>query len=154
MDLDERVSALQTVPLFGEVGHGDLERVARIATERHYAAGSSVVTEGEAGVAMFVITDGEADAVKGGPDGEVHLATLGPGSFFGEMSLFEGFHRANSVRARTDLQCLALTAWDVQAELRTSPSIAVQMLKTLSRRLRDADGELAQLKGAESGPID
>ncbi len=154
MDLDERVTALQTVPLFSEVGRGDLERVARAATERHYAAGSEVITEGEPGTAMFVITTGEADAVKAASGGEVHLATLGPGTFFGEMSLFEGFHRANSVRAKTDLECLALTAWDVQAELRTNPAVAVQMLKTIARRLRDADTELAQLKGHDTAPIE
>ena len=145
MDLEARMTALQAVPLFSEVEPADLERVARMATERRYEAGENVVTEGEPAAAMYVIMSGEAEAIAASGAMETHLGTLRPGAFFGEMALFEGFPRANSVRATTHLECLALTSWDVQAELRTTPSIAIQMLKAMARRLRSADHELASV---------
>jgi CRP-like cAMP-binding protein len=46
------------------------------------------------------------------------------------------------VRALEDTECLVLYRWDFLAELRTSPSIALQMLPVLSRRLREAEAQL------------
>ena len=154
MDLDEKIAALQSVPIFRQVGKADLERVARLAVERNYSAGSEVVSQGEPGAALFIITSGSAQAVRSSDGKEVVLAELGPGSFFGEMALFDGYPRSATVRASTDLECLAATQWDVLAELRNTPGFAVEMLKVVARRLREADGELASLKGSGEPPID
>ena len=69
--------------------------------------------------------DGKAD----------ELATLGPGDFFGEMALFEGFPRNATVRATEDTECLAMTRWDFTAEMKNHPEIAVGMIPVLVRRL-------------------
>ncbi|RLC54692.1 MAG: Crp/Fnr family transcriptional regulator, partial [Chloroflexi bacterium] len=67
----------------------------------------------------------------------------GPGDFFGEMALFEGFPRSATVRAVEDSECLAMTRWDFTAELKNRPEIALGMLPVLVRRLREADQRLA-----------
>jgi CRP/FNR family transcriptional regulator len=72
------------------------------------------------------------------------LATFGPGDFFGEMALFEGFPRNATVRATEDSECLAMTRWDFMAEMKNHPEIAVGMLPTLVRRLRDLDARLSE----------
>jgi CRP/FNR family cyclic AMP-dependent transcriptional regulator len=59
------------------------------------------------------------------------------------MALLDNYLRSATVRALEDTECLVLSRWDFLAELRTSPSIAVQMLPVLSRRLREAEAQLA-----------
>ena len=150
MDLNQRLDVLAAVPLFSQVGKRDLERLASSVTERQFAAGTEIVKEGEIGVAMFVIAKGEVEAVKGDGGSEVHVADIGAGGYFGEMALFEHFPRNATIRAKGDVECLAITEWDLQAELRSTPEIAVQLLKSVLRRLRAADSELASLKGGST----
>lgn len=154
MDMDEKIEVLSTVPLFSQVGRSDLERLARISTERSYSSGTNIVTEGEVGVAMFVISDGSVEVVKNDGGNEVKIDELRRGGFFGDMALFENFPRSATVRATSDVTCLALTEWDVHAELRETPAVSIQMLKALVRRLRSVTDELAQLKGESAGAHD
>jgi CRP-like cAMP-binding protein len=143
MDAAEKAKALAAVPLFAQVDPADLERMAKAAVERSFTAGSTVVKEGERGVAMFVVVSGHAEAVKGDT---MRLAEYGPGSFFGEMALFESFPRSATIRATDALECLALTEWDFQSELRANPGVAIQLLKAIARRLRDTNAELAAVR--------
>ncbi|MEE8336992.1 MAG: cyclic nucleotide-binding domain-containing protein [Dehalococcoidia bacterium] len=151
MNTDEKIEALSAVPLFSQVGRKDLERLAMLATERSYASGTNIVSEGEVGVAMFVISDGTVEVVKAEDGKDVKIDELKRGAFFGEMALFENFPRNATVRATSDVTCLALTEWDVHAELRETPAVAIQLLKAMVRRLRTATQELADLKGGGGG---
>ncbi len=150
MDAAQKATALAAVPLFSQVGRSDLERLARAAVERHFAAGSTIVKEGERGVAMFIIVSGQAQATKG----ETKLAEYGPGSFFGDLALFESFPRSATITATSDLECLALTEWDFQSEIRANPAVAIQLLKAIARRLRDTSAELAAARGEGQPPLD
>ena len=151
MNTDEKIEALAAVPLFSQVGRKDLERLAMLATERTYASGTDIVSEGEVGVAMFVISEGTVEVVKAEDGKDVKIDELKRGAFFGEMALFENFPRNATVRATSDVTCLALTEWDVHAELRETPEVAIQLLKAMVRRLRTATQELAELKGGGGG---
>lgn len=151
MNTDEKIEALSAVPLFSQVGRKDLERLAMLATERTYASGTDIVSEGEVGVAMFVISDGTVEVVKAEDGKDVKIDELKRGAFFGEMALFENFPRNATVRATSEVTCLALTEWDVHAELRETPEVAIQLLKAMVRRLRTATQELADLKGGGGG---
>ncbi len=150
MDEAEKIAALQAVPLFSEIGRRDLERIARTAVERQFDAGHEIVTEGDRGVAMFVVVSGSVEATKKGPDGPVHVADMGPSGYFGELALFENFPRNATITAKSEVNLLAITEWDFKAELRHEPALAFQMLKTTIRRLRDTTARLAELEG--SGP--
>ena len=151
MNTDEKIEALAAVPLFSQVGRKDLERLAMLATERTYASGTDIVSEGEVGVAMFLISEGTVEVVKAEDGKDVKIDELKRGAFFGEMALFENFPRNATVRATSDVTCLALTEWDVHAELRETPEVAIQLLKGMVRRLRTATQELADLKGGGGG---
>jgi CRP/FNR family transcriptional regulator len=154
MDMDEKIEVLSTVPLFSQVGRSDLERLARVAAERSYSNGANIVTEGEVGVAMFVISDGTVEVVKKEDGNDIKIDEMRRGGFFGDMALFENFPRNATVRATSDVSCLALTEWDLHAELRETPEVSIQMLKALVRRLRSVTEELAQLKGESAGGSD
>ncbi len=150
MDEAAKIVALRAVPLFSEVGLRDLKRIAESAVERHFEAGHEIVGEGERGVAMFIMVKGSVAATKKSGDGPVKVAELGPGSFFGELALFEDFRRNATVTAVTPVDCLAITEWDFKAELRTEPLMMLQMLKTTFRRLRETTARLAELEESVS----
>lgn len=81
-----------------------------------YAAGEVIVREGDPGGRFYVITDGDVDVVREGPDGgEVHLARLGPGRYFGETALLRSTRRNATVRAATDVAVLAIARRDFAA---------------------------------------
>lgn len=134
---------LKKVPIFSELASRDLERLARIMVPRSVKAGEAVIEEGDQAAGVFIITSGRMQVVRGrSGQHEQVLATLGPGDFFGEMALFEGFPRNATVRALEDSECLAMTRWDFLAELKSHPEIAVAMLPVLVRRLRAVEAQL------------
>ncbi len=129
---------LKKVPIFSQLERKDLDRLARLMVSRPVRAGEVVIKQGDQAAGFFVIHSGRVEVVKDadGSSAEV-LATLGSGDFFGEMALFEGFHRNATVRAVEDTELLAMTRWDFTAEMKTHPAIAVSMVPVLVRRLRE-----------------
>jgi CRP/FNR family cyclic AMP-dependent transcriptional regulator len=136
--------ALAQVPLFSQLSRRDLKRLAKGTVSRQFSKGHVIVKEGDQALAFYLILSGRAEIVKGAGEPKPRvLNTLGPGDFFGEMALLDGYLRSASVRALEDTECLLLSRWDFLAELRTSPYIAVQMLPILSRRLREMESQPA-----------
>ena len=134
-----REDLLKSVPIFSELGRGDLSRLAKLMVERTIKAGDAVIEENDQAAGFFVGSSGKLEVERQGKT----LATYGPGDFFGEMALFEGFPRSATVRAVEDSELLAMTRWDFTAELKNRPQIALSMLPVLVRRLREADQKLA-----------
>ena len=134
-----REDLLKSVPIFSELGRGDLSRLAKLMVPRTVKAGDAVIEENDQAAGFFVVSSGKLEAERHGKT----LATYGAGDFFGEMALFEGFPRSATVRAVEDSECLAMTRWDFTAEMKNNPQIAVSMLPVLVRRLREADERLA-----------
>ena len=135
---------LAQVPLFSELNRRALGRLAKGTVKRQFATGDVIVIEGEQAVAFFFLLSGRVEVVKGaeGATPKV-LRTMGPGDFFGEMALLDGYLRSASVRALEDTECLQLWRWDFLYALRTNPQIAAEMLPVLSRRLRETGVDLA-----------
>jgi CRP-like cAMP-binding protein len=134
---------LAQVPLFAQLSRWALRRLAKGTVRRQFARGDVIVKEGEQAVAFFFVLSGRVEVVKGteGASPKV-LDTLGPGHYFGEMALIDDYLRSATVRALEDTECLELWRWDFRYELHRSPSIAVEMLPDLSRRLRQTDALL------------
>ena len=93
-----------------------------------------IATEGDPGVGLFVIVDGEAEVTIGGK----RMAILRRGDFFGEIALLDGGPRSATVTARSDIRLLGLTEWVFRGLLQEHPSIAVKTLESMAGRLRDA----------------
>lgn len=138
-----REDMLQNVPLFSALSKRDLGRVAKIMVPRKAASGEVIINEGDQAAGFFIISSGRVEVVRGDgtPNPEV-LNTLGPGDFFGEMALFEGFPRVATVKAIEDTELLAMTRWDFTAEMKNHPEIAVSMLPVLVKRLREVETHL------------
>ncbi len=140
-----REDMLKNVPIFSELNRRDLDRVAKLMVPRAVRAGEVIIKENDQAAGFFVISSGKVEAVRGlDSDHPQVLAAFGPGDFFGEMALFEGFPRSATVRATEDTEVLAMTRWDFTAEMKNHPQIAVAMLPVLVRRLRTLDTRLSE----------
>jgi CRP/FNR family transcriptional regulator, cyclic AMP receptor protein len=140
MDQQGTLDHIRSVPLFSGFGHKELQRVAAIAKEVEFPAGKVIAKQGESGVGFHMIVEGEASV---SVDGTNH-ATLGPGAYFGEMSLLDGGPRSATVAAATDLKTVSLTSWDFNALLDQFPELARKLLIQLSGRLRSVEKSISQ----------
>ncbi len=129
------VAALMRTELFADMTRRQAEQIARLLKERHFAKGETVIVEGSGGAAFFLIDSGEAEVSSKG----VHLATLGPGSYFGEIALIDGGSRTATVIAATDLFCYGLTFWEFRPLVEGNGTIGWKLLQALAKRLRAAN---------------
>jgi CRP/FNR family cyclic AMP-dependent transcriptional regulator len=129
---DRRTELLAGCPLFQGVEADHLAAVGDKATEVEYPAGRVIARQGEIGTGFFIIVDGQARVIR---DNEV-LAVLGPGDFFGELSVLDRLPRVAQVVADTETRCLALASWDFEQVLLDHPALALAILRGLAGRLR------------------
>lgn len=144
-------SMLREIGLFGGLDDETLASLARDIPIENAPVAARVVSEGDMAREMFVVLEGELEVLKRAPSGaEVRVAMLGPGSWFGEMSILDVQPRSASVRALAPSRLLRLTAEHVDRLLyRRDPKayalFVMNIARELSRRLRVTDSILAQL---------
>ncbi len=129
---DEKIELLGRMPLFAGVGPDELGRVAERAVELETPADGVILRQGEIGTGFFVVVAGRVRVVR---DGET-IASLGPGEFFGELSVLDRLPRNAQVAAEEPTTCIALASWDLEAVLAEEPQIALAMLRAMAGRLR------------------
>lgn len=134
---DRRIELLGTVALFGGIGREGLAAVAEKAIEVDFPEGRRIVRQGEVGTGFFLIAMGSADVVR---DGRT-IARLGPGDFFGELSLLDREPRIATVVAAAPTTCLAIASWEFESVLETQPGLAIAILRGVARRLRTVSEE-------------
>jgi CRP/FNR family cyclic AMP-dependent transcriptional regulator len=140
------IEVLRRVPLFSGLSEMDLSGFAPVLRERRFPKGSVIMMQGERGDAVYLLAEGQVKVLLIGEDGrEVILSVLGPGSFFGEMALLDDEPRSAHVVAMEDSLLLLLRREDFQARLRSSPDVALGLLRELSQRLRRADDKIGSL---------
>jgi CRP-like cAMP-binding protein len=125
-------TALGDIPLFARMPDEERDRFARVCTEVEVEAGATLVTEGDFGHAMFVITEGAADVLR---DGNV-VRALGAGDVFGEIAVLSGGRRTATVVARTPLRLVAVLNRDVWRLERESPDVGAALRATIDDCLR------------------
>ena len=137
---------LRQVPLFTHLSEADITRLAEAARERSYPRNSVILFEDDPGDSLYVVVTGQVKVVLIGEDGrEVILSVLHEGNFFGEMALIDDEPRSAHVIAMLDSSLLVLRREDFQRRLQEAPTIALGLLRELSRRLRKADSKIGGL---------
>ena len=146
MGPDDLVTVLEKVDLFHGLDRKVLRRMAEAGRQEAFEPGQTVLAQGEEvggfrsfspkGVEMHVVLTGSAEA---SVDGQVH-GTLGPGDYFGELSLIDGLPRSAAVVAgEHGMTTFALAKWTFQDLLDKHPEVAVPMLRVMTARLRAAE---------------
>ena len=131
---------LSRVALFSLMKRRDLKRLAKLAKHHSYKKGDLIVKEGARDGRLFVIISGEVSVVKDlGSPSEKMLRVLRSDNYFGEMALIDDYVRTASVVANEQTEVISLDQWNIREEIRKYPSIAIELLQTLGRRLRAAE---------------
>lgn len=132
---------LAHVELFAGLGKKDLQLLAQSCKERKYSAGSVLISQGDTGAGLYVVTSGKVRITQANdPDrAEEEIGTAGAGDVLGEMALLDDLPRSATVTAVDDVTVLLLPVWEFRAILRNNPDIALHLLAALSRRLRKAE---------------
>jgi CRP-like cAMP-binding protein len=123
-------SRLRSIPLFAEVGEEELSQIAPFATEVSVEQGRELVREGDFSYEFMAIEKGEAEVTRAGE----HVADLGPGDFFGEMGLLERTLRTATVTAKTPMELVTLTGWDLRRVERAAPEAIERIRRVLEER--------------------
>lgn len=131
---NRRLAALAKVDLFGTLGDDERVRLADALRIEPFAAGEAVTQEGEHDEGLYLITRGEAVVQLGRGAAARTVARLGPGQFFGEMSLMTGATRSATVVAATDLECYRIDKPVFQDLVTARPEITEQVAELLTAR--------------------
>jgi CRP-like cAMP-binding protein len=130
---DRKADLLSAARLFDGVDAEGMERIAEVAVEVEFPAEHVIARQGDIGTGFFVVVEGAVRVVR---DGGV-IARLGPGDFFGELSVLDGQPRLAQVISDGPTTCLALATWDFEAVLLGEPRVTLAILRGVARRLRD-----------------
>jgi CRP-like cAMP-binding protein len=126
------VHLLAGVPLFSDLSPRHLKRLADLAEEVRYDAGTPIVQEEQPGGTMYVILEGEAKVTRR----RRTINHLYPGDFFGEVSLLDGGPRTASVVGETPIVAARLFRKDFAKLISNDPQIALKVLTELALRIR------------------
>jgi len=116
-----------------------------------FAAGDTVLSEGEQGRTAFLVISGKVEVVVGSGSKAKSVATLRAGEVFGEMSLLEPGPRSATVRALDRTECLVTSYDDFMATIQEDPQKAVAFMRTLVSRLRQTNEMLSRLDPQKRG---
>jgi len=111
---------------------------------KEYRAGEVIFRQGDTGNCMFVIQDGEVEAIAESDGREFRLRTMGPNEFFGEMALFEKETRTATIRATKPTRILSIDKKNFLGGIHEDPSLAFRIVQTMSHRIRDLTDRLAR----------
>ena len=134
--------------LFADLAPGELEQVTALFKERRFAAGATVIKEGSAGAAFYVIESGEATVTI---DGEPRGA-LTEGDHFGEIALIDEGARMATITAATELVCQGMTLWEFRPLVQANGAIGWTIMQNFARELRAAEQALAGARSAAARP--
>jgi CRP/FNR family cyclic AMP-dependent transcriptional regulator len=131
------MSALEAMPLFAGVNRHDLENLLKLGELQSFEPGKTIVERGEPGEALYIVLRGTARVDVGG---RTHL--LNEGEFFGEMGVIARRTRMATVIADEHVDLLRLGAEELEGFLLRQPRVALEMLKSLVERLREAQDRI------------
>jgi CRP/FNR family transcriptional regulator, cyclic AMP receptor protein len=135
----------------GALSHAEREDLAARGRTRAYARGTRLFRAGAASDSIVVVLSGRVKvASPAGGDREAVLAFRGPGDLLGELSALDGLPRSATVSAVEPVEALVVEARRFRAFLEQHPRLALLLLATLSRRLRDADRKRVEFAAHDS----
>jgi CRP/FNR family transcriptional regulator, cyclic AMP receptor protein len=147
-DIPITAETLREIGLFGALSDEVLQHLAHTLKTMRVAPGTAIFREGEAAREMYVVLEGEIEVTKKSRRGrEQRVAILGPSDTFGEMSIIDMQVRSATVRALAPARLVRISAEDMDGlyryDLKAYTLIILNIARDLSRRLRVADGILA-----------
>jgi CRP-like cAMP-binding protein len=125
------IQRLRQVPMFADLSQRDLGRLWDHMKIVEHTAGHRIMAEGRSGQGFHLILDGEVTVQR-----KRKQVVLGPGSFFGEMSLIDEGPRSASVTANGPVTTATLSAWEFKSVVKAQPELTWKFLVHVTSRLR------------------
>jgi CRP/FNR family cyclic AMP-dependent transcriptional regulator len=133
----ERARALIQMPILEGCPVPEVEEIASRAHVLLFDDGEVIVPEGEEGLGFYFITQGRVRVLRANEE----VATLGPGEFFGEVSLLEGTVRNATVLADGNVMCIGILRSFFRPLLARNPRLALRILDVETQRFEEESGE-------------
>lgn len=148
-DEAQEFKELQASALFSSFREPALERILSSTSLRSYQEGDIIVTEGEEGSSLFLIVTGEVKVFTRGERGEhLPLAELGPGDFFGEVSLLTGKPRTATITAKSPVTAIELHKRSIDEIAAEHPEVNEVLEEFYERRAQDTvEAVIRKLRG-------
>jgi len=129
---------IKRAKLFQGLPDSELRTIEKQMKIVKHPAGHEIVVRGDGGVGFMIITDGTVTVktVQG------KARKLGPGDSFGEMALLDHEGRSATITADDDVTMATIPEWNFKPFLKEHPEVSYRLLQTLSRRVRQAEGDL------------
>jgi uncharacterized membrane protein len=137
---------IQRIPLFSSLPAAQLGHLNEAASRRLYRAGETVFTHGELPEYLYVVEHGTIDIVLPAQGGDIIVATFEPGSFFGELAVFDRQPRTATARAAMDSSLICIPLPAVAEVLDQHAGAARHFISVVIHRLRGADELLSRLQ--------
>lgn len=126
---------LKKFSLFAELSADELSALIGQSSVVKFASGARIITAGEPGYCMYVLLKGTVRVTISDPAGEIELAALRPGDFFGEVALVDDGPRSANVTATEDCELLCITRMTLGVLAGLQPGAAIQLLAAIGRNL-------------------
>jgi CRP/FNR family transcriptional regulator, cyclic AMP receptor protein len=135
---------LTSYPPFMELSRKDLAILSRIIHNRQYIAGEHIFAQGDPGIGLYIIREGEVDIAYADKGGLIlRIASFSKGDFFGELALIDGAKRSASALAKTDVKLAVIFKPDLDNFIERYPKKGVKILQGVTQivttRLRQLD---------------
>ena len=133
----DMIEHLATIPLFQGLPRDQIRDLAMILADQTFNRGQIIFSEGEEGDGFYVVISGQVRIFKVSPDGkEQILHIFGPGEPIGEVAVFAGEHFPANAQALQESRIFFFPRESLLGLIKANPSLALNMLAILSRRLR------------------
>ena len=121
------------IPLFQGLSKKEISHLGKLMYKRQFKKNEVVFVEGDIGAAMYIIIDGKVSIIKSAGKRKLEeVACLGPGAFFGEMSLLTDNPRSATGKTKANTTLLCFFKKDLDHVLQKHPPMGLKLMKNMS----------------------
>lgn len=128
---------LSQVDLFNDLSLQQLDEVGSIISDKKYKKGELIFADGDDGIGFYIVITGRVKVYKVSPDGKEQIMHIfGPGQPFAEVPVFEGSRYPANAEAMEQCRLFFFPKKDFIKLIQANPSLSMNMLASLSQRLK------------------
>lgn len=127
------VKSLSLIPIFKSLTKRDFSTFLTIIHNRNYLAGEYIFYQGDPGIGLFIIREGQVEIIRENEKGDkLTLATIQKGDFFGELALIDGEKRSASAVAKSDTRLSVIFKPDLDEFIDKYPKKGIKILRGIA----------------------
>ncbi len=140
MEVENETLYFKQVSLFADLAEEDIRDLMAVAKRRTFRSSEVIFHREDSGQVLYIVKEGKVKICLISPEGqEITLAVFGKGECFGELTMLDGLPRSADAVALERVECYTLQRSDFHKAIIKNPKIAIQVLESLSKRLRTTD---------------